>query len=369
MLTHISQIHSHLSPRRVRPFELAADAVDQFPDLSRVGIHIDPTVAQRMMSGLTADAFTDPTLPANITTPIQFLQQWLPGFVYTMTQPRTIDTLIGVTTLGAPEDEEIIQPTLEHVGTAALYGDNTNYSLAGVGNGYERRTVVRTEIGLRVTFLESRRAGRASIDDAAEKRAAAGLALEIQRNRIGFYGFNNGANRTYGFLNDPNLPAYVTVATGGGGGTTWASKTFLEITADIRLILGALLSSSKGLIDIRKAPITLAVSLASVNQLTKTNEYGMSVEDWLAKTYPNVRVEASVDLDGANGGANVMYAYAETVPGSGTDGGRVIEQFVPTKFMVQGSSTTEKSYNEAFLSATAGVMVKRPYGVRRYSGI
>ncbi len=72
----------------------------------------------------------------------------------------------------------------------------------------------------------------ASWSTAAEsKRESAGLALEQQRNAVGFYGYNSGNNFTYGFLNDPNLPAYMTVAaTGTGSSTLWSTKTFLEIT-------------------------------------------------------------------------------------------------------------------------------------------
>lgn len=369
MTTTISTVHSRIAPRQARPMPFAADQSDQFRDLARVGLHFDDGVVSRMAAAFTGDSLSAPTLTASITTPVQFLQTWMPGFVFVMTQPRSIDRLIGLTTLGAPEDEEIVQPTLEHAGTATMYGDNANFPLAGVGNGYERRTIVRGELGMRVNWLEDKRAGRASIDVAAEKRAAIGIGLDILRNRIGFYGFNDGANRTYGFLNDPGLPAYVTVPAGVGG-TTWAAKTFLEVTADLRLILGALQTSSKGLIDIRRDPITLAVSLDVVNQLTKTNDLGTdSVEGWLAKTYPNVRVESSVDLDGVNGGANVMYAYAERVADSGTDGGAVIEQLVPAKFQTIGTETNAKGYAEDAINATAGVMVKRPYAIRRYSGI
>ena len=64
--------------------------------------------------------------------------------------------------------------------------------------------------------------------------AAAAVALEIERNRVGFRGYNNGNNRTYGFLNSVDLPAYVTVSNGASGSSEWSTKTFLEIVADLR---------------------------------------------------------------------------------------------------------------------------------------
>jgi hypothetical protein len=364
--TTISPERSYIAPRNVRALQLGAQDAADYQSFAAIGLNFPERIVARMAAAF--DGLEAPTLTNTITTPVQFLQNWLPGFVYVMTQPRSIDELIGITTIGDAIDEEIVQPTLEHAGKTALYGDLTNIPLAGVGNGFERRTITRHEMGLRVGWLEEQRAGRAAVNVASEKRAAAGLALEITRNRIGFYGFNNGVNLTYGFLNDPGLPAYVSVPAGVGG-TTWALKTMDEICGDIRIILGALQDGSKGLINVRTTPITLAVSLAVVNQLTKINAFGMSVEDWLAKAYPNVTVKASVDLNGANGGANVMYAYAETVPGTGTDSGRVIEQFVQSKFQMLGSEKGAKHYTEDFLMATAGVMVKRPWAVKRYTGL
>ena len=43
---------------------------------------------------------------------------------------------------------------------------------------------------------------------------------------IGFYGFNSGANNTYGYLNDPGLGAYVEVATGASASPYGQLKLF-----------------------------------------------------------------------------------------------------------------------------------------------
>ena len=362
----ISKERSHIPARKVKALQIGAQDAADVRSLGALGINYTDAQVARMAAAF--DGLDAPSLTPTITTPVQFLQNFLPGFVYVMTQPRTIDELIGITTIGDPIDEEIIQPTLEHAGKSTLYGDLSNIPLAGVGNGYERRTITRHEMGLRVGWLEEKRAGRASVDVANEKRAAAGLSLEITRNRIGFYGFNNGTNRTYGFLNDPGLPAYVAVPAGTGG-TTWATKTMDEICADIRLFMSSLTDSSKGLIDVESTPITMALSLDKVNQLNKINTLGISVKAFIRDSYPTLRIKGSVDLNNANGGADVAYVYAETVPGTGTDGGRVIEQFVPSKFQMLGSENGAKHYTEDFLMATAGVMVKRPWAIARFTGI
>ena len=359
----ISTQHGRIAARNVRPLRIAAEDCGEFRDLSRIGINFDSAHVSQMAAAFAMDDLTASLLPAGITAPIQFLQHMLPGHVYIVTQPRTIDKLAGMSVVGAPEDEEIVQPTLEHVGKATLYGDAVNLPLSGVGNGYERRTVVRTTMGLRVDWLEAKRAGRAGIDVGNQKRIAATLALEILRNRIGFYGFNGGANRTYGFLNDPGLPAYVSVP-----GGVFSAGTFQSITGAIRAGMAGLQARSNGLIDTRTAPITVAMSEVVTPYMTVTSDQGVSIEDWFRKSYPNARIESSVDLNAANGGANVIYYYADSVPDSGTDDGSVIDQMVQSKFQTLGSKTDINYYAEGFLSATAGVMVKRPYAIYRQTG-
>ena len=61
--------------------------------------------------------------------------------------------------------------------------------------------------------------------------------------------------------------------------------------------------------------------------------------------------------------------YAEGVAGTGTDDTRTFVQVVPTRFMTVGVSQQAKSYEEDYSNATAGIMLKRPYAVVRYSGI
>ncbi|MDR2093020.1 MAG: DUF2184 domain-containing protein [Azoarcus sp.] len=373
-----SPIHSHVGPRQQRPLRLSArEDIADYGALSRIGIVLQQgrvrDMARAAMDsndvGINPSPLPGLTSPA-IATPVQFLQSWLPGFVAMVTAPRKIDELIGVTTIGSFEDEEIVQGTLERLGESALYSDGGNVPLTSFNVEFERRTIVRHELGFQVGRLEEDRTGRIRLSAANEKRASATVALEIQRNRIGFYGFNNGQNRTFGFLNDPNLPAYVSVAEGAAQDTAWSTKTFLEITADIRAWLASLRAGSRGVIDPQAANITIALPESAVDFLSVTSDFGVSVRDWLGKTYPNVRILSAPDLDDANGGATAVYVYAESVnDGTSTDNGRTFEQFVPVKFISLGVERGVKGYTEDFANATAGVMLKRPYAVRRFSGV
>ena len=376
--------HSHIAAGTA-PLKIAQDQREVFcrtavAELRAMGICFDQSDINKMYhyamgdgagTGTGMDAnFTAPLTTGSINTPIQFLQEWLPGFVEVITAARKIDDLVGVTTQGSFEDEEIVQGVMEHSGTARPYGDYTNVPLASWNVNWIRRSIVRFEEGMQEGRLETMRAARMRVNSAEGKRMAAASSLEILRNRIGFYGYNGGSNRTYGFLNDPSLPAYVSVPNGAAGTSTWATKTFLEIVSDILTALTALRVDSQGKIDVKKTPIMLALPLAAIDRLSTVSDADhKSVYQWMKENYPNVMVESAPELDSANGNDNVFYMYALSVMDSGSDDSRTFIQVVPTKFQSMGVDQKAKSYEEAYANATAGIMMKRPYAVKRYSGI
>ncbi len=359
---------SYVGPRAVGSIVMTAADCANYADLRDIGINLSPQMVGKMMAGVAMDDTTGLITTASIGTPIQFLQAWLPGFVRTLTQARKIDELIGVSVVGKWEDEEIVQGILEPLGKAVPYGDYTNIPLSSYNTEWARRTVLRFEQGFKVGVLEEARASRIKVSVAAEKRGAAATSLDIERNRIGFYGYNGGTNRTYGFLNDPTLPAYIAAAAGVGG-TTWALKTFLEITADIRAMVARLRTATGDNIDPKKTPITLALASAVIDYLSVTSVYGNSVQQWITETYPKMRVESAPELTAANGGANVAYMYPERIEDGASDDSRVWLQAVPSRFQPLGVEKGAKGYVEDFTNATAGVMVKRPYAIQRLTGI
>lgn len=373
-----SVIHSNIKPRGVGAMPFTdADVQTSWRALRGVGINIHPEHVRGMITGLAstmdaADVTPSPLpglSPGSVPTPIQFLQNWLPGFVHMITTARKIDELLGIMTTGSWEDEEIVQGVLEPLGSAEPYSDFGNVPFASWNATYERRSLVRFEKGMQVGRLEELRAGRMRIDAAGEKRDNAALSLEIARNNVGFFGYNDGLNRTYGMLNDPSLPAAIAVPDGAGGDTEWSTKTFLEITADIRLALKTLRIQSQSNINPKKDAITMALPFDVVDYLSVTSEFGNSVQDWINTNYPKLRVEDAPQFSAAVGGLNVGYFYAESVADSGSDGGQTWIQAVPSKFETLGVEKRSKSYLEDYSNATAGVMLKRPFAVVRLTGI
>lgn len=370
-----SIIHSAMDGRDIRPLNMTPQQCEDYAALRAIGIDLPLRFVAQAMDNMGVSGAMDDTAGTittqSISTPIQFLQQWLPGLVRIVTAARRADELMGVMTIGSWEDEEVVQPVLEPTGDAVLYGDYTNVPLASWNTNYERRSVVRFEQGIKVGTLESARSARVRINDAAEKRNAAMLALEIIRNKVAFFGYNNGDNRTYGFLNDPSLPAYISAAATGTGSpaTLWSGKTFLQITADIRGMFARLQATSKDVIDVERTPTTLALATAVFQYLSVTSDFGVSVRGWLTETYPKCRVISAPELDGANGGANVAYLYADKVEDGSTDGGATWGQLVPAKFQALGTEKQAKAYLEDFSNASAGALLKRPYAVQRLTGI
>ena len=208
MAKKVSKIRSHVFGRDVRPVVMHAEDCAQADALSLVGINLPASFVEDQMRDMLAGTHTMDdaqglVTTASISNPVQFLQTWLPGFVRVVTAARKIDEIVGITAAGQWDDEEVVQGILEPIGEAELYGDYSNVPVSSWNANYERRTVMRWEKGIKVGLLEDARSARVRINNAAEKRGSAALALDIIRNKVGFYGYNGGANRTYGFLNDP----------------------------------------------------------------------------------------------------------------------------------------------------------------------
>lgn len=372
----MSKARSAIGPRQVAPITgMSRDELRNYAALSAIGINLDPATLRAMLTGTgfdAADGAANGTVtPATISNMVQFLQTWLPGQVEILTAARMIDTLVGITTAGSWEDESVVQRTMEATGMVAPYGDHTNIPLASYNPSFTTRDIVRGESGIEVGRLQELRAARMDVNAAADARRAATLVLELFRNRIGFYGFNDGNSRIYGMLNDPQLLPWVTLpANAAGTSTKWKDKTFLEITADLRLMASQLRIQGAGNIDPAKGEVTLAIPLEATEYLTVTNVQGtLSVRGWIEENYKNWRIESVPEFTAANGGVSGAYLYMEKVENSGTDDNKTFVQVVPAKFQVLGVEKKAKTYIEDFTNATAGVMAKRPFAVVRASGL
>lgn len=354
----------------------------EYHGLPKIGIHLGMNSAhaeqnirammrrQKRTSSYAMDNLQPPVTTPSATTPVQFLQFWLPGYVHAITNARRSDEIMGMQIMGNWADEQVVQGMLEELGLAIPYSDYQNTNLAEDNENFIYRTVVRMSIGIRVGMLEAARKARAGIDVYSVKRGSAALQLEVQRNQIAFYGFNGGNNFTYGFFNDPGLPSYFPVPSNAANTSTqWADKSLLEIENDIRTAVSQLRTASGDQVDPERTNLTLALPTSVVDYLSTASDFNVAVRDWLTKSYPRIRIVSAPELEAANGEENVGYLFADDVSDASTDGGQTWLQPVQTKMLVLGVAKYENYETEAYLNATAGAMLKRPYAVNRFTGI
>lgn len=340
------------------PVPLTADSQVSVSDLAALGIDVKKLASDTALTG-----------PAGANGFVQgyLLQNILPGVVRVATQVRLIDEIAGVLNAGNWYDEFIAQRIIAPVGKAELYGDFTNIPLASYTNLLERRNIVRFEQGFQVGLLEEARQAVEGYDEAKIKRGNVGESLEISRNRLGFYGFAGG-QRTFGLLNDPSLPAYSS-ATGSwltGANANWAGVTgdFQRMFTNLELRSGGHIRDDMNLTVV--LPLGYRRVMSYVNTASATSQ---TVKQWLDEMFPNIRYIYAPQFTAANGGANVVYMFADEMPDGDDTGGRTIVQVVPEKFRTLGTEQRAKGYLEDSSNATAGVFVLRPWAFERMSGI
>lgn len=380
----VSVTRSSLKARKLKQMELASKdlTVSAVQALANIGLIFDHSVVEDQIQALARagafnaptargamdSAFTAPITTASIPTPLQFLQQWLPGFVKVMTAARKIDDCIGVKTVGSWRDQEIVQGIVEPAGVAGEYGDHTDIPMTNWNTNFERRTIVRGESGIIVGMLEEERASAMRLNSAETKRQQSAVALEIFRNAIGFYGYDAGNNRTFGLLNDPGLLPYQSSVVPGG----WVGASFQAITNEFRVAIRTLRVQSGDQVDPESVDITCILPTSKVDLLTTVTDFGISVRDWLKQTYPRIRIVSAPEFGGANGTDDVMYLFAEDIDSSidgSSDGGEVFVQLVQTKFQTVGVEKRAKTYVEDYTNGTAGTLCKRPWAVVRVTAI
>ena len=350
---------------KVKAYAISLDGAVKTTEttLHALGINWDAKAMREFKAYATDAAPNLQTTPSNMT-PVQFLQVWIPEMVEVITAARDADSIMGRDFMGAWEDAEIVQGIIEYTGQARPYGDKTNLNLADFNINYETRTIVRFEQDVEVGKLEAARAAKQRVDAMASKRYGASLALAISANDIAFNGYNAQTNKTYGLLNDPNLPAYITLPDGSAGASEWNQKTFNEIVADIKTMVSSLRVRTGNNFKPESDDSTLALGVSVIDALQTVNPLGgTSVWDWLGKTYPRMRVVSALQLDGANAGDNVAYLFADRLGGV-----KVLNQYMQDALRLVGVEQKAKGTLESYSNATAGALVRVPVGVVRYSG-
>ena len=142
--------------------------------VNKLGISVSPEFARnfnRNAISVALDAgITQPVTTPSNGTPVQFLQEFLPGVVNILTVVRKADQVAPVVTAGEWHFEEIVLKTMEHTSNPELYSDHGGVPLVSFNETYERRQVVRFELGVQQNPLADARAAATGTVPQNEKR-------------------------------------------------------------------------------------------------------------------------------------------------------------------------------------------------------
>ena len=332
-------------------------------DIESLGITMDEAVAQAKDYLAVMDAAPNTqTTPSNVT-PVQFAQFWLTNPIKIITRARTADKVVGRTVVGTWEIEQIVATILSRAGQPGLYGDFTKAPLANWNVNFETRDNVRFEMGIEVGKLEEARASQMRLNTYAMKRDAMAEAFAILLNNVAWYGFRSDSpyfpgtsKKVYGLLNDPSIVMNdIGRATWGGTGAGVVSMD--SIVTDILYIVNTAVSNLKGHYDPETDSATLALPITQYTQLGKINTMGISVRDWLSKTYPKIRIVSCAELVGAISGTDVALFVVDKVVGDTT-----VQQMVTSALRLVGVQPLAKGSYEVYTCSTAGALVRYPLG-------
>lgn len=336
---------------------ISAEAADctSISELEQAGIGL------RAMDG----ALLGPVLAPG-AMPSAELRAWLPGALRTISDVINIDEITGVSTVGTFEDIDVAFRVVDPTARAELYGDTSNVPLADYNPSIETRAIARFELGFQVGRLEGGRQAAQGFQAMQTNRATVVEALNRARNDVGFSGLAN--QTTYGLLNDPNLPAYLSYADVGAGGVVWKTASYDNLVADITRMVSAIETQSGGNLD-DKAPMCMVLPTGyRVIMNRAQGGTGQTIRMWLDSTYPNIRfVYTPKFIQGASS-QDVAYLFVENA-GAYDDSditGATMIQAVQSRYEVIGSENRIKGYIEDAVAATAGVITLRPWAFCRY---
>ena len=350
---------------------LKAHPETKMEDLAKLGVTMDESIAstneyvQAMM-----DAAPNPqTTPSNVT-PVQFAQFWLTNLIKVVTRGRSLDKVVGRTIVGTWETEQIVATILERIGQPGLYGDFTKAPLANWNLNFETRDNVRFEMGIQVGKLEELRASQMRMSAYAMKKDAMVEAFDILMNDVGWFGYRNDhaaaavvsgtTKKVYGLLNDPN----VTADTLPG---EWIKRNDVNVSmdaivTDLQTMVTDAVTKLNGNYDPETDSATLALPNTQFVQLGKINTYGISARDWLAKTYPKVRLVSCAELVKASSNKDVALFIVDRMKDDTS-----VQQLITSALRLVGVQPMAKGFYEVYSCSTAGSLVRYPLAYNMYT--
>lgn len=296
--------------------------------------------------------------PALITTVNSGIPAFLtnvldPEVVRVVTAPMRAAEIVGEVKKGDWTTLSAQFPMVEPTGEVSSYGDWNNNG----NNGINANWIPRQSYHFQTISQYGERAldmyGAAKLNYKAEIDNAAALVINKYHNLTYFFGVSGLQN--FGLLNDPSLIAPI-APTGA-----WAGLTAEAIFEDIRRLWAKLQTQMGGLLT-RNEVIVLAMSPGLEANMLKTNSFGISVADLLAKNFPKLRIETAPEY--ATAGGELAQLIVPNFDGIQTAYAAFTEK-LRVHPVVQGLS----NFLQKKSAGTWGTIIRRPIAIAQMLGM
>lgn len=297
--------------------------------------------------------------PSNVFMPAGILTKISADLVKVVTRKRTADEIIGNRKkLGMWEQNDVLVRNLEQLGETKPYTDKDNAPVVSLNPQFIYAGHYRFSVKAQPGDLESAQMALANISNEAEQYAAALETLAIEFNNTAFFGSNkaDGAYKVYGILNNPSLDAYKTAS------STTANTTFETFFKDVRDLIQDVISKARGHAS-SDSNITIGIANSRALNFSLVNQYGQTVEEVLKKTFHNLKIVNSPELDKAYNEQDVMICRFEN-----PDVANVAETAVLgfSEIALASPVVRYETYtSQKFSAGSFGTIVYKPYMIAR----
>lgn len=283
--------------------------------------------------------------PELVTAPNAGIPAWLTNYF----DPRIINVAVSpmqATEIVGSEEKKGDWTTthaqfisVELTGETAAYGDFNNNGSSGANLNFPIRQSFLYQTFSNWGELQMARAGNARVDWANKVNEASILVLNKYQNASYFYGVAGIPN--YGLLNDPNLYASIAASAPWNATTTTPEQVY----EDIRRLYLQMQYQSGGTIRM-DAPMTLAMSNTLEPALDKTNTFGLSARNQLAKHFKGLTVKTAVEYQ--TGAGQLVQLICNKVNGQETAVTAYTEKLRAHAVVVASSSWSQKKSQGTF---------------------
>ena len=307
--------------------------------------------------------------PTLVTQPSAGVPIWLSSFydpevVRILQTPNKGEMILGAQKKGTWLDTTMFFPVVENTGEVASYGDFNSAGRSDVNSNFVQRQNYLFQTWIEYGDREVEQAGLARLNWVAEKNQSAAKTLDKFMDFCNHFGVSGLAN--YGILNDPSLPAAVTPATKAYGGVRWINNgqvaaSAQEVYNDFAALYTQLASQAPGYID-EDTSFVFVYPNAVAGALAASNPYGVTVRDYIKKTFPNVEMVS--DPRYATPSGNVVQLIAKTYDGAQTGYAAFSEKQRDHRIVADSSSFRQKK-----TSGTWGAVIRYPLAFAQMLGV